>query len=77
MIILQKKYYCLLLNEKNNDIKSVEGVELILFNNEKDLLLKLISLFKELDPTILIGWNSPFFDIPYIYYRTKRILRRK
>ena len=29
---------------------------------------------RELDPDILIGYNSDYFDIPYLYYRIKNVL---
>jgi DNA polymerase elongation subunit (family B) len=28
----------------------------------------------QLDPTIVVGYNSDFFDIPYLYYRIKQVL---
>jgi DNA polymerase elongation subunit (family B) len=41
---------------------------------ESDLLSKFINKWEEIDPTIITGWNSGFFDVPYLYYRIKRVL---
>lgn len=41
---------------------------------EKELLSKFISYFISDYPDILSGWNSEFFDIPYIINRITRIL---
>jgi len=70
-----KKYYCLLLDEKQllqkaND----ENKEIIPFKSEKDLLSGFLDLWIKLDPTIISGWNSEFFDIPYLYYRISKVL---
>ena len=27
-----------------------------------------------MDPDIIVGWNSDYFDIPYLYYRIKNVL---
>jgi DNA polymerase elongation subunit (family B) len=46
-------------------------------NSEEELLQKFIN-YIELDyPDILSGWNSEFFDIPYIINRIKKILGDK
>lgn len=41
---------------------------------EKDLLNKFISYFTSDYPDILSGWNSEFFDVPYIINRITKIL---
>jgi len=41
---------------------------------ERDLLTKFIDYFSSSYPDILSGWNSEFFDIPYIVNRVTRIL---
>ena len=33
--------------------------------------------WKEIQPDILIGYNSDHFDIPYLYYRTCNILGKE
>ena len=70
-----KKYYCLLLDESKSFKAIVEkNKEVIPFATEKDLLNGFLDKWYELDPTIITGWNSGFFDIPYLYYRIKKVL---
>ena len=70
-----KKYYCLVLDEKKQ-LKSAteENKEIIPCDTEFDLLSRFISLWQEADPTIVTGWNSEFFDIPYLYHRICKVL---
>lgn len=42
--------------------------------NERDLFIKFIEYIEEDYPDVLSGWNSEFFDIPYIINRCERIL---
>lgn len=42
--------------------------------SERELLTKFIDYFSSCYPDILSGWNSEFFDIPYIVNRITRIL---
>ena len=41
---------------------------------EKELLGKFIEMFITNYPDILIGYNSDYFDIPYLYYRICKVL---
>ena len=70
-----KKYYCLILDETKS-MKSVsdESKEVIPYHTEKELLRGFLDFWIELDPTIITGWNSGFFDIPYLYYRISKVL---
>jgi len=70
-----KKYYCLILDEaKKMSAARSEGKEIIPYASEKELLHGFLEKWYELDPTIITGWNSGFFDIPYLYYRIKKVL---
>jgi DNA polymerase elongation subunit (family B) len=70
-----KKYYCLILDEKKQlQPTQEENKEIIPCDNEFDLLSRFISLWQEADPTIISGWNSEFFDIPYLYHRICKVL---
>ena len=51
-----------------------ENCTYIYCKTEKDLLSKFISYFSSDYPDILSGWNSEFFDLPYIINRITRIL---
>jgi DNA polymerase elongation subunit (family B) len=70
-----KKYYCLILDEKkqlqaiNEDDKQVVPCV-----NEEELLQLFLTLWETIDPTIITGWNSGFFDVPYLYYRLCNVL---
>jgi len=70
-----KNKICFILDEEDQigDI-NVEGKEIITCSSEVDLINKFIRKWKELDPTIVVGYNSDFFDIPYLYYRIRNIL---
>jgi len=70
-----KKYYCLLLDESQT-LKSIteKDKEVIPFSSEKELLHGFLDKWYELDPTIITGWNSGFFDIPYLYHRISKVL---
>jgi DNA polymerase elongation subunit (family B) len=70
-----KKYYCLVLDEQQlmTEAKS-EGKEVIPYKSERDLLSGFLDVWIKLDPTIISGWNSEFFDIPYLYYRIRKVL---
>ena len=70
-----KKYYCLVLDEAGKMTKAEsEGKEVIPYQTEKELLSGFLDLWIKLDPTIVSGWNSEFFDIPYLYYRISKVL---
>jgi len=67
-----KKYYCLILDEANKmKVAKSEGKEIIPYTSEKSLLNGFLDLWIKLDPTIITGWNSAFFDIPYLYNRIR------
>ena len=38
------------------------------------MLNKFFQKYLEIRPTIISGWNSEFFDIPYLYNRAVRVL---
>jgi DNA polymerase elongation subunit (family B) len=70
-----KKYYCLILDEKRQINQTTEdNKEIIPYNTEKDLLRGFLDKWEECDPTIISGWNSEFFDIPYLYHRMCQVL---
>ena len=57
------------------DYASTEkDVKYIKCTSEKDLFIKFIEYFESDYPDILTGWNSEFFDIPYIINRCTKIL---
>ena len=72
-----KKYYCLILDEKKQ-LQAVdeEGKQVVPCDNEEQLLSLFLDLWESCDPTIITGWNSGFFDVPYLYYRLCNVLGR-
>ena len=51
--------------------------EIIPCASEKELLTKFVAKFKELNPDIIVGWNSDYFDIPYLYHRIALVLSKR
>lgn len=47
------------------------------FKTEADLLEEFFRLWNELSPDIVTGWNIRFFDIPYLYNRSRVVLGEK
>jgi len=50
-----------------------EGEGGIKVKNEYELLKKLDELIKEMDPDVIVGYNSHNFDLGYIYERAKQL----
>lgn len=53
---------------------SNKSVKYVYCKNEKELFIKFIEYLKKDYPDIMSGWNSEFFDIPYIINRCTRVL---
>jgi DNA polymerase elongation subunit (family B) len=72
---LLDKYYCYVLDEHgklNDDFDDDVIVES--FSTEYDLLHQFFIKYKEIQPTILTGWNVEFFDITYLYNRAQQVV---
>ena len=69
------QYFCFVLDEKSvltndfGDKVTVEG-----FKTEYELLQRFFAKYLEIRPTIITGWNSDKFDIPYLYNRAQQIV---
>ena len=70
-----KQKICFILDKKE-EIKSIDSENKIIVSckSEKVLLSKFLDKWEQIDPTIAVGYNSDFFDIPYLYYRIKKVL---
>lgn len=44
------------------------------FDSEQNLLMAFINKFAEIQPTVITGWNTDGFDIPYLINRIKKTL---
>ena len=70
-----KQKICLILDEAGTiENISVEGKQVISCSSEEELLNNFLDIWEHLDPTIVVGYNSDFFDIPYTYYRIRNVL---
>lgn len=47
------------------------------FRSEESLLESFINKWTEINPTIVTGWNTGGFDIPYIFNRIRNVLGKK
>jgi DNA polymerase elongation subunit (family B) len=70
-----KEKICFILDKASN-ISEIDqdGKKVIPCIDENTLLRKFLSKWEQMDPTIVVGYNSDFFDIPYLYYRIKKRL---
>ena len=50
-----------------------DDVTYILCKNEEDLLDKFLSFWESHTPDIITGWNTEFFDIPYLVNRIRNV----
>ena len=70
-----KQYGCIILDPKGTiKNKGNKDREVISCPDERFLLMCFLEKMQEIEPDILIGWNSDFFDIPYLYYRMCNVL---
>ena len=53
------------------DESIVKRVEYKMFKTEKQMMLAYVAFWRSKTPTIVTGWNSELFDIPYIVNRLK------
>jgi DNA polymerase elongation subunit (family B) len=70
-----KEKICFIL-DKQNKIEEIDsdGKKVIPCIDENTLLRKFLNKWEQMDPTIVVGYNSDFFDIPYLYYRIQKRL---
>ena len=69
------KWGILILDKQGKMQYSEKGnKEIIPVRTEKELLAKWVERIREIDPDILIGYNSDHFDIPYLYFRICNVL---
>ena len=78
----QEDYWVILILDKKSQLSHTKtgdnkNKEIIPVATERELLGKFIEKFREIDPDILIGYNSDYFDIPYLYYRICNVLGKE
>ena len=66
----------ILILDTKNQLKhtKAKNKEIPPCKSESELLAKFLEKFREIDPDILVGYNSDYFDIPYLYYRMCNVL---
>ena len=71
--------WAIVILDKTGEIKAgiQDGREIIPVSRENDLIEVFLSRMEIIQPDILIGYNSDYFDIPYIYYRIKNRLGKR
>ena len=72
---VSEKYYTYVFDPKNR-IKSYTKDDQVveIYETEYEMLNQFFQKYLEIRPTIVSGWNSEFFDIPYLYNRAVRVL---
>ena len=72
----QVDLWVIFILDDENTIKHTKArnKEIIPCTSEDDLLAKFLERFREIDPDILVGYNSDYFDVPYLYYRIINVL---
>ncbi len=70
---ITKEYTVLVLDKSGKrDNFSSNDTHTFFFKDEVDLLYKFIDVYETIGPTIITGWNSDYFDVPYLYNRLKQ-----
>ena len=64
------EWVILILDQKGELEETIEGNRKIIpLKSEQELLMKFLETIRTINPDILVGYNSDYFDIPYLYYR--------
>jgi DNA polymerase elongation subunit (family B) len=68
------KYTVIVLDkEQTYEDRETETVDTIFCPTEVDLLHKFVAVYETVGPTIITGWNSNHFDVPYLYNRIRQV----
>ena len=51
-----------------------DDYEVEIFRSEADMLTRFINAFAAIQPTVITGWNTDNYDIPYLINRCKNVL---
>ena len=69
-----KTYKSVCFGSKQSNWIDTETSKYILCNDEKSLLMNVLSYWQGNYPDIITGWNTDRFDLPYLINRIKRVL---
>jgi len=68
-------YYSMILDPDGKVADSTKGnVVTRSFKNEENLLNYFLNKWEEIQPSIVSGWNTNNFDVPYIFHRLRAVL---
>ena len=67
-----EKYVVYVLGDGKDKVK--DDVDIQFFKSESELLKSILKYWMSIKPTIITGWNTNGFDIPYLYNRTVKVL---
>lgn len=67
-------YFVYVVNKGEKINKTIKGATVESFDTEEGMLVAFLNKWKEINPTIITGWNIDFFDVTYLYNRMKRVL---
>ena len=75
-------YHCLVLDPEGKvDLNHPDilrnNFNVETFDSEFDLLQRFFARYREINPTIISGWNTEKFDVPYLYNRACKIVGKK
>jgi DNA polymerase elongation subunit (family B) len=68
------RYVAIVLDKQNiYEDKQTDEADIYFSDNEVGLLHKFMNIYEQISPTIITGWNSDGFDIPYLYNRIRQV----
>ncbi len=73
-LLVDSKFYVFLLYDGSIAFDNEQNVEFFVYSDEKELLSSFLALFSSLNIDIITGWNSYYYDIPYIISRINKLL---
>jgi len=72
-----KRYILILDKHELLKERNMGDTHVLPFNSELKLLNKFLSVFYEISPTIVTGWNVLEYDFTYLYNRIKNVMGKK
>jgi len=64
-------YFVYVVNKGEKINKTIKGAQVESFDTEEEMVIAFINKWKEINPTIVTGWNIDYFDVTYLYNRIK------
>lgn len=72
------RYWSMVLDPDGKITNSTQdNVDTVSFRNEENLLEFFLNKWEEIKPTIVSGWNSNGFDMPYLFNRIRSVLGKQ